>query len=110
MVRAFGNLTIRVKVIGAFLALLVVTLALGGFALAQMSAMNAQAADIRDNWLPSTRVLGNVAASIEEYRQRQGTLLLDLRPDAVAAQEKLIRETLNAIETAHAAYEQLVSP
>ena len=82
---AQGNLTIRVKVISAFLALLVVTLALGGFALTRMGAMNTQAADVRDNWLPSTRVLGGIAALIEEYRQRQATLLLDSTPDVVSA-------------------------
>jgi methyl-accepting chemotaxis protein len=110
MLRAFANLTIRAKVIGAFLTVLVVTLALGGFAITRMGAMNDQAADVRDNWLPSTRILGLIAASIEEYRQRQGTLVLDPRPDAVAAQERRIQESFDAIEKARGAYEPIVSP
>ncbi len=110
MLRALGNLTIRAKVIGAFLAVLVVTLAVGSFAVTRMGAMNDQAADVRDNWLPSTRVLGSIAALIEEYRQRQGTLLLDPRPDAAAAQAKLIQETFAAIEKARGTYEPMVSP
>lgn len=95
MLRALGNLTIRAKVIGAFLAVLVVTLALGGFAITRMGAMNDQAADVRDNWLPSTRLLERIVALIEEYRQRQGTLVL---------------ETFDAIEKARGAYQPIVSP
>ena len=110
MLRAFANLTIRAKVIGAFLTVLVVTLALGGFAITRMGAMNDQAADVRDNWLPSTRILGLIAASIEEYRQRQGTLVLDPRPNVVAAQEQRIKESFDAIEKARGAYEPIVSP
>jgi methyl-accepting chemotaxis protein len=110
MRRVLGNLTIRAKVIGAFLAVLVVTLALGSFAVTRMGAMNDQAADVRDNWLPSTRLLGRIAASIEEYRQRQGTLVLDPRPAVVAAQEKRILESFDAIEKARGAYEPIVSP
>jgi len=65
----------------------VVTLAPGGFGITRIGGMNTQARDVRDNWLPTTRMLGGIAVLIEEWRQRQATLLLDLTPDAVAAQE-----------------------
>ena len=110
MLSALGNLTIRAKVVGAFVAVLVVTLALGGFAITRMGAMNDQAGDVRDNRLPSTRVLGRISALIEEYRQKQGTLLRDPRPDAVAAQEKRIQQSFDAIEKELGAYQPMVSP
>ena len=110
MLRALVNLTIRAKVIGALLAVLVVTWAFGSFAITRMGAMNDQAADVRDNRLPSTRVLGRIAALIEEYRQQQATPVLDPRPDVVAAQEKRLRVSFDAIEKARGAYEPMVSP
>lgn len=109
MLSALGNLTIRAKVVGAFVAVLVVTLALGSFVITSMGAMNDQAGDVRDNRLPSTRVLGCIAALIED-RQKQGTLLLDPRPGAVAAQEKRIQQSFDAIKKELGAYEPMVSP
>ena len=108
MLRAFGNLTIRAKVIDAFLTVLVVTLALGSFAVTRMGAMNDQAADVRDNWLPSTRVLGRIAVLTEEYRQKQGMLVIDTRPDVVAAQDAAKVTHARAVEVLTQAFEAKV--
>ena len=108
MLRALGNLTIRAKVIGAFLAVLGVTLALGSFAVTRMGAMNEHAADVRDNWLPSTRVLGRIAVLTEEYRQKQGMLVIDTRPDVVAAQDAAKVTHARAVEVLTQAFEAKV--
>ena len=54
----FQNLKIRTKVMIAFGGVLLVSVLLGGIALNSLSDVNAKAADVRDNWLPSTEILG----------------------------------------------------
>jgi len=57
---SFKNMTIKAKVIASFAAVLAVTMALGLFAILRLADVNDQAADIRNNWLPSTRTLGEL--------------------------------------------------
>lgn len=71
-----GNLPIRTKVIGAFSFVLIVTAGLGLFSVSRLSDVNDLAAEIRDNWLPSTRDLGVLASTTERVRIAQATLLL----------------------------------
>ena len=61
----FRNWSVRGKVIAAFAVVLLCTAGLGLFAIGRLSAVNTAAADIRENWLPSTRALGKVAQIAE---------------------------------------------
>jgi methyl-accepting chemotaxis protein len=45
------DMSVRTKVIGALLCVLVATIGLGTFAMVRLSDLNARAADIRDNWM-----------------------------------------------------------
>ncbi|MCC6717299.1 MAG: MCP four helix bundle domain-containing protein [Acetobacteraceae bacterium] len=71
-----NNMRIRAKVAMTFGLVLMMTLALGGFAQWRLSAVNDAATDIRENWLPSTRVLGDMAVLTEMHRGQIASLLL----------------------------------
>ncbi len=47
MFQAFDNMSIRTKVIGAFAGVLLVTIALGWFAIVRMGAVDVAAEDVR---------------------------------------------------------------
>ena len=64
------------KVISAFALILVATVALGVFSVERLSQVNDKAADIRTNWLPATRMLGEIKYLSMRYRQRQAIYLM----------------------------------
>jgi hypothetical protein len=50
----FTSISVRLKVILAFAAVLTCTIGLGLFSIQRLEALNANAQEIRDNYLPST--------------------------------------------------------
>jgi methyl-accepting chemotaxis protein len=68
--------SIRLKVMLAFAAVVVVTVALGVFATAQLAGLNRQAAMIRDDALAGTHELGLVATFAERYRLHSTEVML----------------------------------
>jgi methyl-accepting chemotaxis protein len=81
VVRKFNDLRIREKVMLAFAVILCVTAGLGAFSIERLSAVNTKAADIRDNWMPATVVLGMVWHDTMRYRQIEATALLAPTPE-----------------------------
>jgi methyl-accepting chemotaxis protein len=63
-------------VIAAAAMVTVMTLALGLFAIQRLSSVNGAAADLRDNWLPVMRVLGDLRYHATRYRSIEGSSLL----------------------------------
>ena len=51
-----GNYSVKAKVAMVMAAVLFAAAALGIFAIRELWSVNVNAADIRDNWLPSTRI------------------------------------------------------
>jgi methyl-accepting chemotaxis protein len=103
-------ISIRLKVILAFALVLCCATGLGVFALQRLDGVNRAAADIRDNALPATRVLGELAYHTMRFRQLEATYAL--APDAEAkAKEAASMQTVGeqaakALQT----FEPLVSP
>ena len=60
MMRFFVDASIRLKVLLAFGLVFAGTVFLGGFAMNRLGAVNIEAADIRDNYLPSVRDIGGL--------------------------------------------------
>jgi hypothetical protein len=58
-----------VKLFGSFALVLVVTVALGVFAVERLARVDAGAAEIRDNRLVATGALGSFAETTIRYRQ-----------------------------------------
>ncbi len=103
------DLRIRTKVIGAFGFVLVLSIALGLFALQRLSAGNEAAADMRDNWLPATRALGDFSYHTMRYRQLGATHVLAKTAEALAGEEKTINLTAADAQKAWAFYETTVT-
>ncbi len=76
MVHLLNRLSVRHKVIIAFAAVLVCTVGLGLFGIERLEAVNANALDIKQNWLPSTRILGRMAQVAERLRSNQSSVLV----------------------------------
>src|SRR6516164_4201104 len=86
-----ANVSIRTKIIAAFVVVLGCTVALGLFATQRLGAVNDASAEIRQDYLPSTRVLGEIAYHTMRFRQLEATA--GLAPDATArsAEEASLR-------------------
>ncbi len=86
MLSSLNNLSVRMKVTLAFTMVCLVVIGLGLFAVQRLSDVNAVAAGIRDDALPSTRILGELAYHTMRFRQIEATHAL--APTAAAkAQE-----------------------
>ena len=70
----FSRFSIRAKLIVAFALVLCATIGLGLFAVQKLDAVSATAVDLRDNWLPSMRTLGDVSRFTERMRVNQALL------------------------------------
>ncbi|MCE1254367.1 MAG: methyl-accepting chemotaxis protein [Anaerolineae bacterium] len=63
--------SIRVKLLAAFLVIIVFTVALGVFALIQMGLINGHTIYIAQNSLPSIGLIDNISLTINQYRSYQ---------------------------------------
>ena len=71
-----GNYSVKIKVALVMAGVLAAAAILGLFAVRQLWSVNANAAEIRDNWLPSTRLLGELNYAVTRYRSAQATTLI----------------------------------
>jgi len=104
------RITIRTKVIVGFILVVCCTAALGGFAIQRLAAVNAAAADIRENWMPSIRYLGEMGQGMERFRQMEATFALVTGPAELDAQHRLRDEADAAVARALKVYAPLVTP
>jgi methyl-accepting chemotaxis protein len=104
-----ASVSIRAKIIGAFALVLGCTIALGLFATQRLDAVNEASAQIRHDYLPSTRILGEIAYHTMRFRQLEATA--GLAPDAAArgAEEVSMRRVQEEGAKAFEAYWPLVS-
>jgi methyl-accepting chemotaxis protein len=107
---SFRNVTVMAKVIAAFSAVFSVTVALGIFAILRLAAVNDQAAVIRDEWLPSTRALGDVYVLTERVRLGESAYLMSTTPTEKLEFEKFLSSAFAERDKAWTAYEALIAP
>jgi methyl-accepting chemotaxis protein len=103
------NLKIRTKVIAAFGFMLVVTMLLGGISLQRLSVINESAVEMRDNWLPATRALGDFAFHTMRARQRAGTAIMETDPEDRSREVKSVIQSMTDADAAFAAYDGTVT-
>ena len=106
---SFNNLTIRTKVSVTFGILVIAVIALAGTSILRVSMINDRAADVRDNWLPSTGTLGQMEAALQNFRVSEARVALadeSHRP----AEMDLLQERRGQIEALRTQYEPLISP
>ena len=106
---AFSNLKIGVKLAVAFIAILLLTVITGVYAVTQLDRVNTSTKDIATNWLPSTRILGEVDAALNEYRRAEIQHVLAVDPAGVAENDKRLQAARKRIDDALAAYEPTIS-
>jgi methyl-accepting chemotaxis protein len=108
--RAFDNLAIRVKIPLSFVLMLAIVVLLGGVSLDRLSAVEGNAEEVRNNWLPSTGQMSKLLTSIYSYRLREARLLLiaaDGSGDLDQARSQIDQGTAR-IADARKAYEPLI--
>jgi len=106
---AFSNLKIGVKLAVAFVAILLLTVITGVYAVTQLERVNASTKEIATDWLPSTRTLGEIDAALNEYRRAEIQHVLAVDPAGVDDNDKRLQAARKRIDDALAAYEPLVS-
>src|SRR3954454_19301606 len=106
---SLSNLSIRNKVLLAFGIVLFAAVALGSFSIDRLATVNGSAAEVRDNWLPATGWLGTISKAVEQYRARQGQLLLATTAAERERQEKLIDESIQLFDHTWRLYEPTVT-
>ncbi|MGA3403236.1 MAG: methyl-accepting chemotaxis protein [Acetobacteraceae bacterium] len=100
--QGWQHLTIATKVVAAFALVFVTTVGLGLFGLSQTAAVNSKAADIRDNWLPSTTALGKLVSAVRESRVREARVAIS----AGASDKSDLASDLSAFQTAQSEAEK----
>jgi methyl-accepting chemotaxis protein len=104
-----ARLSIRAKITIVISFLLIAMTGMGLLAVSKMQTINANAADIKDNWLPSVRVLGALRATTIDYRNLVRAHILAETTEQMAATEAGIDKISKRILDQRAQYEKMIS-
>ena len=104
-----ARLSIRFKIVAIVTLLVVTMVALGGFSVLQMRAINVSAHDIQTNWLPSVRWLGELRTHVNRYRSVVREHLLAIDAKGKTENENRLTEISKEIATANKAYLPLIT-
>ena len=109
MTALLNRLTIRRKIAGAFGFVLLLLVGLGLTTVNRLSAINDQAADIRDNWLPSTGKIGQLLGALQDLRVYEARYILAGNDHERQQMAAAINERLQTVERLRQAYEPMIS-
>jgi methyl-accepting chemotaxis protein len=104
-----SRLSIRTKLIALVSILLVALTAMGLFAIMEMRAINASAQDIKNSWLPSVRLVGELRTQSARYRAVLRDYLTEPDEKFMADIQRNLDARAKDYETANKAYEPLIS-
>jgi len=90
-----------------FFFFFLLTIILGLFSIGRLSDFNRVSADIRDIWLPNTRLLGDLNNFTSDFRAAEGTNLLSTSAADFEASEKDMAGLDRSIGQAQRGYERL---
>ena len=102
-----SGMPLSVKIRAAFLLVFTVTLAVCLFSISELHSVNVAADAVKANWLPSTRVLGDINKHVSELRTTDGSRLLAATPAEKAWVEQEAEAKLGNVEASLRAYERL---
>jgi methyl-accepting chemotaxis protein len=105
----FSSLSIRTKITIVIAFLLVAMTGMGLLAVVKMLDINANAEDIKDNWLPSVRTLGAVKAGTMTYRSTVRAHMLAETAVDKEAMDKRLATTVGEIAASRKDYEGHIS-
>ncbi|MCW2272509.1 HAMP domain-containing protein [Rhodoblastus acidophilus] len=108
---AWRDMKIGAKIVAALAALLLLAAAVGGAAFVQMSEMNARAAEIRDNWLPSVARLADIRVGMARlYRAQSDLLVATAIQSGQTEAQAMLDQTMQEVEQAYQGYKPLITP
>jgi methyl-accepting chemotaxis protein len=102
---AWRNLSIQGKVVTAFAAVFLVTIALGLFGLSQTAAVNNDAATIRDDALPSLRDMATLIADAKQARVSEALAVISVGAGDLVAVKRDIAEFQSDVASAGTEYD-----
>ncbi len=109
--QVWRDLSIRTKILAAFVSLVVALIGLGLLAIVQMSTMAGEAADVRDTWLPSATRIGYVRAAVNLYRLAEANSMLAISTNTNAeAVDDAMTAAAAAVDKAFEDYKPLITP
>jgi methyl-accepting chemotaxis protein len=104
------NLSIKTKLVSAFGFLLLLVILLGCVAIERMDAMNNNAQDVRDNWLPSVGAIGKLSTDVEHMRVFESRMILNGDDESKRKQEITSTEAgRDSVDKTFTAYKPLIS-
>jgi methyl-accepting chemotaxis protein len=106
---ALSNMSIRAKVIGAFAAVLAVTLGLGGFAMERLSAVNNTAVGLAEDNVPSLVMTSRLQSVAKRFRISEAQHIIAATDADRAAVEKDLAGAVDEMKKLRAQYETLVA-
>jgi methyl-accepting chemotaxis protein len=104
-----SDLKIGTKLTGAFLAVIVLTIGVGSFSIAQLAKINANTTDIATNWLPSIRELGEMDLALNRLRRSENDRVLDAGGTEEASIDKTFNDWKSKLGTAQEKYQPNIS-
>ncbi|GAB1717145.1 MAG: methyl-accepting chemotaxis sensory transducer [Nitrobacter sp.] len=104
-----SRLSIRAKITAVISFLLLAMATMGGLTLLEMGSIHARAVDIRTNWLPSVRELGELRANVITYGIAVHSHLLATDAAGKDAAEKTLDTVGQAVEKTRKAYEPMIA-
>jgi two-component system OmpR family sensor kinase len=99
--------SLKVQLSAVFLSFLSLLVFLGLLSIHELSDVNRVSVDIRDHWLQSTRILGDITNYTSDYRAAEANHLLAWNPELIASTEHEIVELDRAILVAQQSYEHV---
>jgi len=99
--------SIRFRLSAVFFFFFLLVLVLGVFSIERLSDFNRVSADIRDRWLPNTRLLGDLNNYTSDFRAAEGRYLLSQTPAQLAATETEMEQLDILIGRAQRDYERI---
>jgi methyl-accepting chemotaxis protein len=104
-----SRLSIRAKITAVISFLLLAMATMGGLTLLEMESIHARAVDIRTNWLPSVRELGELRANVTTYGIAVHSHLLATDAAGKDAAEKTLATVGHAVDKTRKAYEPMIT-
>ena len=99
--------SLKTQVTTLSIIIFLLLLGLGSLSIVKLNDVNQVSSDIRDHWLQSTRILGDLNNFTSDYRATEASLILAESPDLLMHYEKEIRDLNSLIASSENSYEQI---
>ncbi|WP_052162344.1 methyl-accepting chemotaxis protein [Aquabacterium sp. NJ1] len=96
------------KLGAAFAVVVLLTALVGGFAVAQLSRINANTEEMASNWVPSLQMLGDLKSMVNQYRRNEALHLMALSADERRGEEQELARTMARIAELTRQYEPTI--